>query len=42
MELVAGVIRETVTCDGAECTPDDHHRFVTENMRIAVERTKTT
>lgn len=36
-EYMAAVIREAVTCERAECTPDEHHRFVTENMQIAQE-----
>ncbi|MZE55031.1 hypothetical protein GTY86_27890 [Streptomyces sp. SID5770] len=39
VQLAADVIREAVTCDRAECTPSDHLRYVTENMRIASERT---
>ncbi|MFI5987382.1 hypothetical protein ACIBEA_41765 [Streptomyces sp. NPDC051555] len=40
LELAADVIREAVTCDRGECTPDDHHRFVTENMTIAMARNR--
>lgn len=40
VQLVADVIREAVTCDRPQCTPDDHHRFVTENMRIAADETR--
>ncbi|MGW1980735.1 hypothetical protein [Streptomyces sp. NPDC001889] len=39
VQLAADVIREAVTCDRQECTPDQHHRFVTENMRIAARLT---
>lgn len=38
VQLAADVIREAVTCDRAECTPDQHHRFVTENLRIAANK----
>ncbi|MDX2802704.1 hypothetical protein [Streptomyces scabiei] len=38
IQLAADVIREAVTCERAECTPADHHRFVTENMQIAAEK----
>uniref|UniRef100_UPI002F9090CC hypothetical protein n=1 Tax=Streptomyces virginiae TaxID=1961 RepID=UPI002F9090CC len=39
VQLVADVIREAVTCDRPQCTPDDHHRYITENMQIAAQRT---
>ncbi|MFG2876294.1 hypothetical protein ACGFYU_15050 [Streptomyces sp. NPDC048337] len=35
VQLAAEVIREAITCDRPQCTPDDHHRFVIENMQIA-------
>ena len=38
VQLAADVIREAVTCDRSECTPDQHHRFVTENMQIAADQ----
>ncbi|MEU0354940.1 hypothetical protein [Streptomyces cyaneofuscatus] len=41
VELAAHVIREAVTCERQQCTPEQHHRFVTENMRIAAEQTRT-
>lgn len=41
VQLAAEVIREAVTCERQQCTPEDHHRFVTENMRIAAEQTRT-
>lgn len=39
VELAAHVIREAVTCERAECTPQDHTRYVTDNMQIAMDRT---
>ncbi|MEU6016992.1 hypothetical protein ABZ826_23955 [Streptomyces sp. NPDC047515] len=39
-QLVADVIREAVTCNREQCTPEDHQRFVAENLRIATERIK--
>lgn len=38
VQLAADVIREAVTCDRSECTPDQHHRFITENMQIAANK----
>ncbi|MFB7598380.1 hypothetical protein [Streptomyces sp. NPDC056160] len=38
VQLAAEVIREAVTCERSQCTPDDHLRFVTENMQIAAEQ----
>lgn len=38
VQLAADVIREAVTCDRDQCTPDDHLRFVTENMKIAARQ----
>ncbi|MEU9095922.1 hypothetical protein [Streptomyces sp. NPDC048428] len=35
VQFVADVIREAVTCEREQCTPEDHERFVTENLRIA-------
>ncbi len=35
VELVAAVIREAVTCERTECTPEAHSRFVSENLQIA-------
>lgn len=35
LDLVVGVVREVLACDRAECTPEDHQRFVSENFRIA-------
>lgn len=40
VQLAADVIREAVTCERPQCTEDDHHRFVTENLRIAAELTR--
>lgn len=41
VQLVAEVIREAVTCDRTECTPETHTRFVEENLRIATEINNT-
>lgn len=38
VELAAQVIREAVTCERQQCTPEQHVRFVAENMRIASEQ----
>lgn len=38
VQLAADVIREAVTCEREQCTPEDHQRFVAENMRIASEQ----
>ena len=38
VQLAADVIREAVTCDRTECTPDQHHQFVTENLQIAADQ----
>ncbi|MFJ9101151.1 hypothetical protein ACIRJM_22100 [Streptomyces sp. NPDC102405] len=38
VKLMADVIREAVTCDRTECLPDDHIRFVSENMQIATTK----
>lgn len=38
VELVAAVIREAVTCEREQCTPDDHQRFVAENLQIAAKQ----
>ena len=35
VEFAANVIREALTCDRPQCTPEDHAKFVTDNMRIA-------
>ncbi|WP_461712329.1 hypothetical protein [Streptomyces sp. DSM 41013] len=35
VRFAADVIREAVTCDRDQCRPDDHVRFVSENMEIA-------
>lgn len=35
VQVVAEVIREAVTCERQECTPEQHQRFVAENMQIA-------
>ncbi|GAB2966209.1 hypothetical protein [Streptomyces heilongjiangensis] len=35
VQLVADVIREAVTCDRVECTPEQHSRFISENLRLA-------
>ncbi|MFJ4887805.1 hypothetical protein [Streptomyces sp. NPDC088731] len=40
VQLAADVIREAVTCEREQCLPEDHQRFVVENMRIASERIK--
>ncbi|MFJ6487074.1 hypothetical protein [Streptomyces californicus] len=37
-EYIAEVIREAVTCEREQCTPEQHQRFVAENMQIAAER----
>ncbi|MFF8696754.1 hypothetical protein ACF08W_31525 [Streptomyces sp. NPDC015144] len=37
-QVVADVIREAVTCEREQCRPEDHQRFVDENLRIATER----
>lgn len=39
VELAAAVIREAITCERTECTPEDHQRFVADNMQIASEQT---
>ena len=36
----AAVVREAVTCQRAECTPQDHIKFVEANMVIASEATR--
>lgn len=33
----AAVVKEAITCQRAECTPEDHSKFVTRNMEIASE-----
>lgn len=38
MQLAADVIREAVTCDREQCMPEDHQRFVADNLRIASEQ----
>ncbi|WP_405699112.1 hypothetical protein OG209_05320 [Streptomyces sp. NBC_01383] len=38
VQLVADVIREAVTCERQQCRPEDHQRFVAENLRIAAEQ----
>jgi hypothetical protein len=38
VQAMADVIREAVTCERQECTPGDHQRFVTENLRISSEQ----
>lgn len=38
VQVVADVIREAVTCEREECTPEQHQRFVAENMQIAAKR----
>ncbi|MDQ0792015.1 hypothetical protein [Streptomyces sp. B1I3] len=38
VQVVADVIREAVTCERQECTPEQHQRFVAENMQIASKR----
>jgi hypothetical protein len=38
VQLAADVIREAVTCERAECTPEEHVRFVEENLQIAAEQ----
>ncbi|MEU0705384.1 hypothetical protein ABZ513_31860 [Streptomyces bacillaris] len=39
VQLAADVIREAVTCEREQCTPEQHARFVAENMRIAANQT---
>ncbi|MFD7548543.1 hypothetical protein [Streptomyces sp. NPDC059816] len=39
VQLAADVIREAMACERPECTPDQHHRFITENMQIAARLT---
>ncbi|WP_331759927.1 hypothetical protein OG422_31230 (plasmid) [Streptomyces sp. NBC_01525] len=38
VQLAADAIREAITCDRAECTPQQHEKFVAENFQIAAER----
>lgn len=38
VQLVAEVIREAVTCDRPQCTPESHSRFVSDNLQIAADR----
>lgn len=40
VQLAADVIREAITCDREQCTPDQHVRFVSENLTIAAEKVK--
>lgn len=35
--FMSEVIREAIECDRAECLPESHTRYVTENMKIAQE-----
>jgi hypothetical protein len=35
VEFFATVVHEALTCDRPQCTPQDHSRFVSENLRIA-------
>lgn len=35
--FLADVIKETLNCNRAECTPQEHSQFVTRNMEIAQE-----
>ncbi|MFJ3699531.1 hypothetical protein ACIPW9_36315 [Streptomyces sp. NPDC090052] len=41
VQLAADVIREAVNCERAECTPEDHHRLVVENMKIASNQNRS-
>ncbi|MEV6617313.1 hypothetical protein AB0N31_26365 [Streptomyces sp. NPDC051051] len=38
VQLAADVIREAVTCERSQCTEDQHHRFVTENLSLAAKQ----
>lgn len=38
VQLVADAIREAVTCERAECTADQHVRFVAENLALAAKQ----
>ncbi|MCX4849822.1 hypothetical protein [Streptomyces sp. NBC_00893] len=38
VQLVADVIREAVTCEREQCLPEDHQRFVVENLQIAADQ----
>lgn len=40
-KFVAEVIREAVECDRTECRPEEHTRFVEENLSIAAEYIST-
>ncbi|MFK0113958.1 hypothetical protein [Streptomyces sp. NPDC091217] len=37
VQLMAEVIREAVTCERTECTPEQHVQFVEDNMRISTK-----
>lgn len=37
-QFMADVIREAVTCERQECTPEQHQRFVTENLQLAAKQ----
>lgn len=38
VQLMADVIREAVTCERQQCTPEQHQRFVAENLQIAAKQ----
>ncbi|MEV7122139.1 nucleoside 2-deoxyribosyltransferase domain-containing protein [Kitasatospora griseola] len=38
MGLASKVILEALNCRRAECTPDQHHKFVQENLQIAADQ----
>jgi hypothetical protein len=40
-KFVAEVIREAIECDRTECRPEQHTRFVEENLSIAAEYIST-
>lgn len=40
VEFAAYVVREALTCDRPQCTPEDHSRFVSENLRIAMDENR--
>ena len=40
-ETFAEVVREAITCDRPECTPEQHAQFVTDNLRVAQEEVRT-
>lgn len=38
VQVMADVIREAVTCEREQCTPEQHQRFVAENLQIAAKQ----